>query len=364
MSSVPRPLLVMAAFVAYARGLAGTGRSRLVGAFQPRGMQRFAGSRSRLRRSQSTILTRSATVADAVDLQYNEFPAPADSDKPAVIFLHGLLGNKRNFASLATSLSTQLRSPRTIYTLDLRNHGENTHDWRDECMSYTDMSLDVLAFMDRKSIDTAVLVGHSMGGKVAQSCALAHPDRIAGLVVLDIAPVRYYSDAKNEQSGSAWRAVEAIVRSVSKVDVSAFSNKREVDRHFLEHGILEDAALRAFVLTNLDQPRAAKGQEAPPMKWKINWNGIVNELNSIAGFDAAGCILDESVDDSERSHRYDGDTFYISGGASRFVQTSYIPQIQRLFPNHLLTTIRGAGHWVHAEAPEETIKLLRTYLDR
>ena len=46
---------------------------------------------------------------------------------PLPSFLHGLLGNKRNFAFLASSLCTQLRTPRMVYMVDLRNHGNNTH---------------------------------------------------------------------------------------------------------------------------------------------------------------------------------------------------------------------------------------------
>ena len=40
-----------------------------------------------------------------------------------VIWLHGLLGNKKNFASIATSLGQQLRTKRRLIGLDLRNHG-------------------------------------------------------------------------------------------------------------------------------------------------------------------------------------------------------------------------------------------------
>ncbi|KAL7435881.1 hypothetical protein ACHAXH_005236 [Discostella pseudostelligera] len=330
----------------------------------------------------------SQSSESVVELQYSEFiPPSAEATHPPVIFLHGLLGNKRNFASLASSLSSQLRNPRPIYTLDLRNHGENTHDWRSS-MSYTEMARDVLAFMDKNTQhEKAVLVGHSMGGKVAQSLALMHPERVAGLVVLDIAPVRYYSGQKEGSDGegssgsgsgsgdgSGWKAVEEIVRSVAQIDLNKgqYTTKRDVDAALRQGGALEDPALRAFVLTNLEQVRSTD-EDTAPLRWKINWDGIVKELDRIAGFDVHGQVLDGVVsfeDDGAASQsnnnnlQYAGDVFFIHGGASRFVRHSHISTIASYFPNHMLTTIRGVGHWVHAEAPDDTIALLKRYLDR
>lgn len=251
-------------------------------------------------------------------------------------------------------------------------------------MSYTEMARDVLAFMDKlaerhggaEHYSKAVLVGHSMGGKVAQSLALMHPERVAGLVVLDIAPVRYYSDERGGKAGdgTAWKVVEEIVRSVAQLDLQAggYKTKRDVDA-VLREGMLEDPALRAFVLTNLEQSRSESGDIAP-LRWKIHWDGIVDELERIAGFDANGETLDGmqstdngvSLESSEQisPYKYEGDVFFIHGGASRFVRHSHISTIANFFPNHMLTTIRGVGHWVHAEAPDDTIALLKQYLDR
>ncbi|KAL7538218.1 hypothetical protein ACHAXR_008371, partial [Thalassiosira sp. AJA248-18] len=289
--------------------------------------------------------------------------------EPIFSFLHGLLGNKRNFASLASSLSTQLQNPRPIYNLDLRNHGENTHDWR-PTMSYSEMARDVLSFMDKITEQNAVLVGHSMGGKVAQCLALMYPERVAGLVVLDIAPVRYYSDQKEKGGdGSGWKAVEEIVRNVAQIDLNegGYTTKRDVDA-VLRQGMLEDPALRAFVLTNLEQLRTTEENEVP-LRWKIHWDGIVDQLDRIAGFDVHDQVMDDSAVEADMiipqsNMQYGGDVFFIHGGASRFVRHSYISTIASFFPNHMLTTIRGAGHWVHAEAPDDTIALLKRYLDR
>ena len=120
--------------------------------------------------------------------------------------------------------------------------------------------------------------------------------------------------------------------------------------------------------TNLEQRRTT-AEDAAPLRWKIHWQGIVQELDRIAGFDVHDRPMDDDADlampqCADEQYSYDGDVFFIHGGASRFVRHSHIATIASYFPNHMLTTIRGVGHWVHAEAPDDTIALLKQYLDR
>lgn len=214
-------------------------------------------------------------------------------------------------------------------------------------MSYTDMCHDVLAFMDKMNLQNAVLIGHSMGGKVAKSLALSHPQRISGLVVLDIAPVRY------TEKDVAWKAVKGIIDSLKHVTIDEPGmTKRTIDQNL--RSTVEDPALRAFVLTNLDEDREEK-----IMRWKININSISSQLDVIAGFD----VNQNELNGGDGS-RYEGDTFFINGGTSSFVKGSHMSLISEYFPNYMLTTIRGSGHWVHAEAPDDTLALLKRYLDR
>ena len=135
-----------------------------------------------------TQLHASAVATDVVELKYTEYSQPeassAASRKPPVIIVHGLLGQSRNFASIAQSLAAQLQFKRRIITVDLRNHGESGHS---DSMSYTAQAQDLLAVMDREGMEEAVLIGHSMGGKVVKAAALLHPERVTGLVVMDIA---------------------------------------------------------------------------------------------------------------------------------------------------------------------------------
>lgn len=294
---------------------------------------RLAGVHSETRRSLWLHQTSTALQETTVSLQWTDFHHAGDSSETPVLLLHGLLGSKRNFASLASSLGNQLEKQRRIIGVDLRNHGDSEHSTE---MTYTAMARDVLEFMDARGLEKVILVGHSMGGKVAQAMSLLHPHRVDGLVVLDIAPVQYTSMDPH------WKAVEDIMHAMRSVEDS--STKSALDKQL--RSSIPDPNLRAFVLTNYDARQ--KG-------WKIPVATICEQLDCIAGFD----VMDHSS-----SRAYEGDVFIIHGGQSKFVRHAYMDRIAELFPNHMLTTIRGAGHWVHAEAPDDTIALLKQYLDR
>lgn len=275
-----------------------------------------------------------------VSLEWTEFFAPkidtttttTTAHHTPVLLLHGLLGSKRNFSSLGRMLGIQLDKPRRVLGVDLRNHGDSQHAPN---MSYQEMAQDVIAFLDEQNLTKIVLVGHSMGGKVAQALALLYPERVEGLVVLDIAPVTYSSDEDPH-----WKAVEDILMAIHQVVDSAAATPAEIDKALQQS--IPDPALRAFVLTNYD---------ARKQQWKIPIATLVHQLEQIAGFDVPSCS-------------FDGDVFIIHGGQSRFVRHAYMDAISSYFPNHMLTTVRGAGHWVHAEAPDDVTALLKRYLDR
>jgi len=209
-------------------------------------------------------------------------------------------------------------------------------------MSYPTMALDVQHFLQEQNINQVIIVAHSMGGKVAQALALLQPDLVQGLVVLDMAPVSYQTDEPH------WKAVTNILHTLHSIPVIAGeTTKSDVDKAL--RSAVPDPALRQFCLTNWN----SKTNE-----WAIPIHKIVNELDTLAGFD----LQQQST--TSTTLKYHGDTFFIYGGQSKFVRHAHVETIASYFPNHMLTTIRGAGHWVHAEAPDDTIALLKRYLDR
>ncbi|KAF8983084.1 hypothetical protein BGZ46_010903, partial [Entomortierella lignicola] len=122
-----------------------------------------------------------------VALAFKENPKPSpqnEAKSQPIVILHGLFGSKQNWGSLSKSIASRLNT--RVFTVDLRNHGESGHSQEHD---YTNMANDVTCFLKEQNLDKPIVIGHSMGGKVAMYLALNHTpvDRV---VVVDMAPVK------------------------------------------------------------------------------------------------------------------------------------------------------------------------------
>jgi pimeloyl-ACP methyl ester carboxylesterase len=101
------------------------------------------------------------------------------ADGPPVVLLHALGGSARTWEAFAAAL------PRVSIALDLRGHGTSP---RPGDYTFTTMADDVLAFLDTHGHSTVDIVGHSLGGAVAQHLAMRAPGRVRRMVIEDICP--------------------------------------------------------------------------------------------------------------------------------------------------------------------------------
>ena len=114
------------------------------------------------------------SLATGVTLEYVEHGDPAGVP---VVFLHGVTDSWRSFETVLPHLPPSIRA----IAITQRGHGGSSQP---ATYHYGEMAADVAAFLDAKGIPSAVIVGHSMGGQVAQRLALDHPARVRGLVLL------------------------------------------------------------------------------------------------------------------------------------------------------------------------------------
>ncbi len=249
-------------------------------------------------------------------LSYSEF-----GGGPPVICLHGLLGSRSNMNTVAKALSASFR----VFTLDLRNHGASFHD---DAMTYAAMVSDLITFMDARNIQTAAVVGHSMGGKCAMQAALNFPERISKLVVADIAPKAYAPWWENE------------VKAMLAVDLTAVAKRADADQ--MLKTAIPDWMFRQFLLQNLEFTAEKK------YRWRSNLRVLLKAQHDISA----------AVDGAP----FTGDALFIKGGKSSYIQDRDHVLIRRLFPRAQLKTIADAGHLAHIEATEIFVKLLTDFL--
>jgi esterase len=248
----------------------------------------------------------------------------AIGEGPPVVILHGLFGSGRNWAPIAQSLAGSYR----LYLPDARNHGASP--WS-HTMTYPDMALDVLALIEREGLQRPVVVGHSMGGKTAMTLALEHPDAIAGIAVVDIAP-ECYADQ-----------FSPYVAAMRGLDVAAATSRREV-RQALANRLGGEAPVD-FLMQNLRR-------HDERFDWRLNLMATAVCMRDLCGFP-----------EQLPGRRYPGPALFLAGEHSDYVRPESHANIVRLFPQARLHDIAEAGHWVHADEPEALLDALQAWLD-
>jgi pimeloyl-ACP methyl ester carboxylesterase len=238
-----------------------------------------------------------------------------------VVLLHGLFGQARNFGQIQRALAQRW----CVIALDLRNHGASPHA---PDMRYATMAKDVLDTLAAMQARPAILIGHSMGGKVAMRLALTHPDAVARLLVSDIAPVVY--PPRNAP----------IVAAMAAVQLHDALTRAEADATLAEG--IPDAAVRAFLLQNL--------RFGTPPEWRIGLQEIADALPDLEGWDGPSDAT------------YPGRTLIVSGASSTYISPEDRPVMRTLFPAARFVSVKHAGHWVHADNPAGFLAVVEAFL--
>lgn len=180
--------------------------------------------------------------------------AVSRGDGPGVVLIHGAGGSR-----LAWPPELRRLPDATVYTIDLPGHGRSSGQGRD---SIGDYARDVLALMDGVGLAEALLVGHSMGGGIAQMVALVAPDRMAGLLLLGTGARLRVSDAILDGLGARFDETVATI--------SRWSWGPEADSEWVAQGrqmMVETGAetlRRDFVACNRFDVRDRLGEISAP----------------------------------------------------------------------------------------------------
>ena len=243
-----------------------------------------------------------------------------EGNQPLII-LHGLFGQSDNWNTLAKQFSEQGLE---VYTVDQRNHGLSPHsdDW-----NYKVMSEDILELINDNQLKNVILLGHSMGGKTAMQFAINHPEYLNKLIVADIAPKHYPIHH------------QGVLEALHAVDFNVVKTRKEVEEVLSKY--ISDFGTKQFLLKNIFW------LDDTEMAWRFNLNVITQEIENV------GENVEHIGEAMPKDIVCDVPSLFIRGENSNYILDDDINLIQEIFPNSILETIDGAGHWLHAEKPKE-----------
>jgi esterase len=210
----------------------------------------------------------------------------------------------------------------------LRNHGRSPHS---DIFDYDVMVADLREFMEQQALRRIMLLGHSIGGKVAMQFALDYSEHVNRLVIVDIAPKPYELSQRY------------ILEALLSLDLARCKSFADVDAALAAE--VSSESLRQFLLKNLARDENGR------LRWKIHLAAIDRN------YDKLGRGLAP-----ERT--FDKPTLFIRGGRSHYVGDNDAPLIRQIFPQAEIATLPEAGHWVHVDAMEAFFQTVLNFLNR
>lgn len=239
-----------------------------------------------------------------------------------LILLHGLFGSSDNWGVVAKHFAQHYQ----VISVDLRNHGKSPHS---ATQTYAQMADDILTLCDSLGLAQILLLGHSLGGKVAMQFATQHPQRMGKLIVVDMA-MRAYADAHTH-----------LIDAMLALDLSQLKTRAEADKALSQR--ITNTMVRQFLLMNLIK-------QEDQLKWCINLPALK------ANYPALQSPVCEGA-------HYQAPCLFIRGERSDYVQAEDIAQIKRHFVKAQFVSL-PTEHWVHAEQPQLFIQVVEDFLMR
>ena len=260
---------------------------------------------------------RSVKIATGVTLQYVE---QGDPSGIAVLLLHGVTDSWHSFESVLAYMPDSIHA----FALTLRGHGDASRP--PTGYRYADFSADVAAFMDVIGLESAVLVGHSMGRAIAQRYAIDQPQRTLGLVLM---------------GAFAGEAGNPVIVEVEEV-VAKLTDP------------LDPGFVREFQVSTLAQPVPTAFLET-----------IVRESLKVPAWvwQAAFVALRED-DVAAEIGKINVPTLVVTGDRDGFASISDVEARTRTIAGAQLAVYHGAGHGFHWEEPARFAADLATFAEQ
>jgi len=239
--------------------------------------------------------------------------------KPLII-LHGLFGFSDNWQTHAKKLAEYFQ----VTLVDLRNHGHSP--WSD-AFSYALMVQDLHELFSDLKIASPILLGHSMGGKLAMHYDMAYPNFLDKLIVVDMGVKAYPAHHAH---------ILAAIHAIDLTQMTARSQAEAILRTFVDSD-----GVRQFLLKNLYWEDKGK------LAWRVNFTVLEASMPEIL----SALPSNESFTPA----------LFIRGLLSNYILDEDFDQIESFYPDTQFASIPDAGHWVHAEATDAFLDVVLSF---
>jgi pimeloyl-ACP methyl ester carboxylesterase len=239
--------------------------------------------------------------------------------QPPVVFVHGAGGSHQHWLyqvrDLAAPPGRDLPLPPT-YALDLPGHGRSGGAGRDSISAYADW---LVAFLDAARLEQVLLVGHSMGGGIAQDIALRYPHRVAALCLV--------------ATGARLRVAPAILT-----------------------GIQQNKELAVQLITGW-----LFGPEAQAEMVRLGRRQMGEVPADVLYGDFVAC---DDFDLMDRVGEIDVPTLVLCGTQDQLTPVKYSTYLRDRIAGATLHLVEGAGHMVMIEKPQPVVRALVALLEK
>lgn len=244
-------------------------------------------------------------LSSGVTLEYRE---QGNADGIPVILLHGYTDSWHSFEMVLPQLPASLH----VFALSQRGHGNSAKPGGN--YHPTDLAADIAAFMFEKKTGPAVIVGHSMGGIVAQQFALSYPALTKAVVLVSTAPAFKNNPGIPEFAA----AIQQLTDPVPFEFANEFQKSTVTQK-------MDTGFFRVLVNESLKLPAAI---------WKTVFEGLL------------------SVDYTPQLHLIQQPALILWGDRDNFCSRGHQEILAEKIPNSLLIIYRQTGHALHWDAPE------------
>jgi pimeloyl-ACP methyl ester carboxylesterase len=231
--------------------------------------------------------------------------------KPPLVLIHGAGGDHLSWPPEIRRLTGA-----RVFTLDLPGHGKSEGPGRQSVAEYAD---GVVGFMNAAGFSRAVFVGHALGGAIALTLAIEHPERVAGIGLIAAGPRLPVSPFVLESAANPATAILAVqsLQQLMRIPPAA--------KHLIDQTFSHLSSIR---------PTLFHG-----------------DLRACAQFDV-----------TTRLDAIQTPVLVICGTDDQLVPRFYSETLARQIPGAALQTIDGAGHLVMLEQPRRVAALLSIFL--